>query len=187
MSIPGAFLFVFLAIVRVAGIVRGGFNLLGVLLFAQASLAALLMVFRRPAHQEAPKWVQAVAWVSAILPMLFSTPSQSIWKGFLPVPGLALNLWSLVSLGIAFGIAPAYRGLVTTGPYHWLRHPMYAGELLSLAGAFLAAPQVWNLVVLLVFAVSILWRINREENILNRNGYPAYASAVRWRLVPGIW
>jgi protein-S-isoprenylcysteine O-methyltransferase Ste14 len=187
MSIPGAFLFVFLAIVRVAGIIRGGFNLLGVLLFGQASLAALLMVFRRPTGLAAPKWVQAGAWLSAILPLLFSTASESIWQGLLPIPGLVLTLWALVSLGTTFGIAPAYRGLVTTGPYHWLRHPMYAGELLSLLGAFLGAPLPWNLIILLVFTASILWRISREESILNRNGYAAYASIVRWRLVPRVW
>jgi protein-S-isoprenylcysteine O-methyltransferase Ste14 len=103
------------------------------------------------------------------------------------VPGLALNLWALASLGIAFGIAPAHRGLVTQGPYHWLRHPMYAGELLSLVGGLIGAFGIWNAVVFLVFTATIMWRITEEEKILRKTGYAAYAGLVKWRLVPGIW
>ena len=130
----------------------------------------------------------AGAWLSAILPLLFSVPSSvTLWQGLLPVPGLVLNLWALASLGTAFGISPARRGLVMEGPYRRIRHPMYAGELLSLIGGLLGAFQPWNVVVLLVFAVSLVWRITWEEKILNLNGYMAYAALVRWRLVPGIW
>ena len=188
MSVIGAFFLVVLAIVRIAWIVRQGISLLAVLLFAQAGLGALLMIFRRSAGITAPKWVEAGAWLSAILPLLFFVPSSgSLWQGLLPVPGLALNLWALASLGTTFGISPAHRGLVTTGPYHWLRHPMYAGELLSLTGGLLGAFRLWNVVILLVFTASLVWRIAWEERILNRNGYSAYARHIRWRLVPGIW
>ncbi len=188
MSIIGAILFVLLAIVRVAWIVKAGITPLGILLFAQAGLAALLLIFRWKADVSAPRWVEVVAWLSAALPLVFITPSSGLsWQGLLPVPGLALNLWALASLGSAFGIAPAARGLVTQGPYRWLRHPMYAGELLSLAGALLAAVRLWNTCLLLVFAGSIVWRIAWEEKILNQNGYLAYARVVRWRLLLGIW
>jgi protein-S-isoprenylcysteine O-methyltransferase Ste14 len=188
MSVIGAFLLVLLAIVRVAWIVRQGVSLLAVLLFAQAGLAALFMIFRRSACISAPVWVETVAWLSACLPLLFFIPSSlPLWQGLLPVPGLALNLWALATLGTAFGISPAQRGLVTEGPYHWLRHPMYAGELLSLMGGLVAAFRVWNLAILLIFTASLIWRVNREEQILGSSGYPTYARYVRWRLVPGIW
>ena len=188
MSIIGAFLLVVLAIVRIVWILRQGVSLLAVLLFAQAGLAALLMIFRRTASTNAPVWVEAMAWLSAGLPLIFFVPSSGpLWQDLLPIPGLALNLWALVSLGTAFGISPAQRGLVTDGPYHWLRHPMYAGELLSLIGGLVAAFRLWNLVILLVFTTSLIWRINREEQILGSSGYPAYARHIRWRLVPGIW
>jgi len=188
MSVIGAFLLVILAIVRIAWIVQQGVSLLAVMLFAQAGLAALLMIFRRSANATAPFWVEAIAWLSACLPLLFFVPSSGpLWQGLLPVPGLALNLWALASLGTAFGISPAQRGLVTEGPYHWLRHPMYAGELLSLVGGLVAAFRLWNLLILLVFTASLIWRIGREEQILVSSGYPAYARHVRWRLVPGIW
>jgi protein-S-isoprenylcysteine O-methyltransferase Ste14 len=188
MSVIGAFFLVVLAIVRIVWIVRQGVSLLAVMLFSQAGLAAMLMIFRRSTHVTAPVWVQAIAWLSACLPLFFFVPeSVSLWQGLLPVPGLALNLWALAALGTAFGISPAQRGLVTEGPYHWLRHPMYAGELLSLIGGLVAAFRVWNLALLLVFTASLIWRITREEQILGSSGYPAYARHIRWRLVPGIW
>ncbi len=188
MSIPGAFFLFLLAIARVAWIIHYGPTPLTLLLFAQAGLAGMLMIYRRKAAATAPVWVQAVAWISALLPLLFYTPaSQPIWTGLLPIPGLALNLWALVSLGSAFGVSPARRGLVTTGPYRWLRHPMYTGELLSLLGGLCASPIWWNLGILLIFVASLVWRIRREENFLNYSGYFVYARYVRWRLIPGVW
>jgi protein-S-isoprenylcysteine O-methyltransferase Ste14 len=189
MSIPGAFFLMLLAIVRAAWMVKTGISLPGVLLFAQAALGGLFMVFRRRADITAPIWVEAVAWLSACLPLVFfvAASGTAFWMGLLPVPGLALNLWALASLGIAFGIAPAHRGLVTQGPYHWLRHPMYAGELLSLVGGLIGAFGIWNAVVFLVFTATIMWRITEEEKVLRKTGYAAYVGLVKWRLVPGIW
>jgi protein-S-isoprenylcysteine O-methyltransferase Ste14 len=188
MSIIGAFLLSFLAIVRIAWMVEKGITLLGILLFSQAGLGALLMIFRRSTDIAAPKWVEAGAWLSAFLPLMFFVPSPgTVWQGLLPIPGLALNLWALASLGTTFGISPAHRGLVTAGPYRWLRHPMYAGELLSLAGGLMGAFTFWNLVLLLVFTASLVWRISWEERILNRNGYSTYARYIRWRLLPRVW
>lgn len=188
MSIPGAFLLVLLAISRVAWMVENGPTVLSLLLFAQAGLAALLMIFRRKAAAAAPPWVEASAWFSAAMPLLFHTPAaQHPWQCLLPVPGLALTLWALASLGTAFGIAPARRSLVVRGPYRLLRHPMYAGELLSLAGAWVSAPGLWNLAVFLAFAASLVWRISQEERILDDCGYTEYAVSVRWRLLPGVW
>ena len=190
MSIIGAFLLVILAIVRIAWIVRQGLSLLAVLLFAQAGLAALLMIFRRSASITTPKWVEATAWMSAGLPLFFFVPaSGSFWQGLLPVPGLALNLWALASLGTAFGISPAQRGLVTEGPYHWLRHPMYAGAILLLLFAPLALGSWLALPFPLPLIAVVAIRAVEEEKFLCSNlaGYADYCQKVRYRLVPYIW
>jgi protein-S-isoprenylcysteine O-methyltransferase Ste14 len=74
-----------------------------------------------------------------------------------------------------------------SGPYRFLRHPMYAGELLSLTGVLTAFPGLQNMFVFIIFFTSILWRIHQEEKLLGRNGYRHYAEHVKWRLVPGVW
>jgi protein-S-isoprenylcysteine O-methyltransferase Ste14 len=99
-----------------------------------------------------------------------------------------LSFASLLSLGRRFGVRPALRGLVTSGPYRFVRHPMYLAYVLADIGYNL---QEWNAgTVLLVIAgwTSLLYRIHAEERVLARDcGWPAYVSAVRHRLLPGLW
>lgn len=173
----GAIIFVFLFCVRIA---QGGF---GLPLAAQSLLAAVLLVFRKPTQAIAPWWVSALAWSSAFLPLGMSVSRSSLtWAG---LPGLFLALWAMISLGTAFDVAPADRGLRQRGAYRFLRHPMYAGEMLSCLGVCAVQPSPRNLMIMLAFGASLLFRIHEEERILN--GYADYAQIVRWRLVPGVW
>ena len=100
-----------------------------------------------------------------------------------------LSLASLVTLGASFGIRPALRTLVTSGPYRVVRHPVYAAYVLSDVGYNV---QEWNVgCVLLMLAgwASLLYRIDAEERVLTRSAplWPAYRASVPYRLLPGIW
>ncbi len=183
MSIFGAFLFTFLMIARVTRMIGSGIDPLGILLAGQAGMAAFYMIFRHRASQEARLLVQLLAWASAILPLAMQT-TKGTW-GWLAIPGLCLALWSMWSLGSSFSIAPAARKLVLRGPYRFIRHPMYAGEILSLSGACIASLISWNVCVLVIFSTSIYIRIVEEEALFK--DYPIYAHSVKWRLVPGVW
>jgi protein-S-isoprenylcysteine O-methyltransferase Ste14 len=99
--------------------------------------------------------------------------------------GLLLVLWSMARLGSSFGIAPADRGLVKNGPYHFIRHPMYLGELVSLSGAALGNPSTRNIVLLIILLLSLLLRIHWEEQAIHN--YSGYARQVRWRMIPFLW
>lgn len=99
-----------------------------------------------------------------------------------------LSLASLLSLGKRFGLVPALRGLMTRGPYRFIRHPMYLAYVLADIGYSL---QEWNSgTALMVMAgwASLLFRIRAEERILSHDaGWSQYTALVRCRLIPGVW
>jgi protein-S-isoprenylcysteine O-methyltransferase Ste14 len=79
--------------------------------------------------------------------------------------------------------------VVSTGVYAKVRHPMYAGALVMLAGMPLALGSWWGLSVLLAILPALIWRVFDEEKLLTENlpGYAEYREKVRYRLIPGLW
>jgi protein-S-isoprenylcysteine O-methyltransferase Ste14 len=79
--------------------------------------------------------------------------------------------------------------VVTTGPYAYVRHPMYSGALLFSAGTTLLFGSWWGLFAVALFAVVIAVRAVLEEEMLKAelDGYAGYAAKVRYRLIPLFW
>jgi protein-S-isoprenylcysteine O-methyltransferase Ste14 len=79
--------------------------------------------------------------------------------------------------------------VISSGPYAFVRHPMYAGALIMLAGTPLALGSWWGLLMLVPMKLIILWRLLDEERYLTKNlsGYAEYCEKVRYRLAPLIW
>jgi len=79
--------------------------------------------------------------------------------------------------------------VISTGPYAYVRHPMYSGMMLFFAGLPLALGSWWGLAMAPLFLALFAVRIDIEERTLREGlpGYIDYAARVRYRLVPGVW
>nr|WP_252263993.1 isoprenylcysteine carboxylmethyltransferase family protein [Paracidobacterium acidisoli] len=83
----------------------------------------------------------------------------------------------------------AHQNVISTGPYAFVRHPMYSGALVMLLGTPLALASWWGLVAFLLMVVVIVVRLLDEEKVLldNLSGYAEYMVKVKYRLVPSLW
>jgi protein-S-isoprenylcysteine O-methyltransferase Ste14 len=102
--------------------------------------------------------------------------------------GLILVVAAKVTLGRSFGLIPANRGVVVEGPYKAMRHPIYAGYLVTHAAFLLGHPTLWNVSIVLVADVALVVRALLEERVLTQDPrYRRYCTAVNWHLVPGLF
>ncbi len=162
------------------------------ILLASEGMAAVILILRRPTDQislNLGDWVIAATATFAVL---------AVTKGGTPIahtPAMMLMLWGLciqvaakLTLRRSFGLVAAHRGLVLGGVYAYVRHPMYAGYLLSHMGFLLWAPTFWNFGVYAV-AWTCMWiRMNAEERVLGEDPeYRTYLERVRYRLIPGLY
>lgn len=134
--------------------------------------------------------VSAVILASAAAPAAWDILTKVLF-----LVGLAVTVVALLSLGRSFSLLPSRRAIVTRCAYRVVRHPAYAGELLmsvacvlpTLRGADSSAPLL-AIAALVLLLGAVVTRICIEESVLGADAnYQAYASTVRYRLVPGVW
>jgi protein-S-isoprenylcysteine O-methyltransferase Ste14 len=79
--------------------------------------------------------------------------------------------------------------VISTGPYAFVRHPMYSAAVLFMVGIALLLGSWWGTAMSPVFAILFGIRIRIEEQTLVTGlpGYAEYAARVHYRLVPGLW
>lgn len=94
------------------------------------------------------------------------------------------NTFAASTIAIAGG-----QRVISTGPYAFVRHPMYAGGLLYLAATPLALGSWWGFAPFAVILAVIVWRLIDEERLLLERlpGYAAYCAKTKWRLLPGVF
>jgi protein-S-isoprenylcysteine O-methyltransferase Ste14 len=158
----------------------------------QAWVAVVFLARRTPrtVSRRALDWVAAYAgWFTSFLvrPSGYH-PAWGVAFGFwVQLAGLLLWAWAFARLARSYGIVAADRGLVTSGPYAVVRHPLYAAYMVGGVGYLIQSLSLWNVVVDVVAVSWQLVRISAEERHLNGPDYAEYRTRVRWQLCPRIW
>ena len=89
--------------------------------------------------------------------------------------GLAFSVYSLAYLGRDSESFAKARKLVRSGPYRFVRHPLYVGEFVSLAGAVTALLSPYSASVFVFFVMVQAYRATQEERVL-KEAFPEYES-----------
>jgi protein-S-isoprenylcysteine O-methyltransferase Ste14 len=78
---------------------------------------------------------------------------------------------------------------ISAGPYAWIRHPGYLGQIFFSLASAVALGSLWALIPGVLFSITLLVRTALEDQMLlvELTGYEKYAKDVRSRLIPGIW
>ena len=186
-------LFVLLSFNLLNDYVRTG-RLTGLLFLVSEALVVVLTIVRRRAQ------VVDRSVSSAFLTMfsLVGPPLMRAGAGEALVPdaltavvstiGVAIVIAGKLTIGRSFGIAPANRGVVARGPYNVVRHPIYAGYLLTHAAVLAAYPSLWNVFAVVTGDIALVLRALAEERVLSADHeYRRYCSRVAWHLVPGLY
>ena len=79
--------------------------------------------------------------------------------------------------------------VISTGPYRFVRHPMYSGAILMMIFSPIALGSYWAVLCVLPLIVTIIMRLLDEEKFLSKNlsGYHEYCQKVHYHLIPLIW
>jgi isoprenylcysteine carboxyl methyltransferase (ICMT) family protein YpbQ len=106
------------------------------------------------------------------------------------VAGIAFAIWARIHLGKNWSGTPSIKEgheLITSGPYRFVRHPIYTGMLVALIGSALV--NGIDLIILLIFCVVFMLRIPVEERYMMQlfpDQYPEYKKRTK-ALIPFIW
>lgn len=110
-----------------------------------------------------------LAYVSSALPVIYleswkPLPHAGLVSSLLAIAGFTISTLALFDLGSSFGVSPANRGLVDTGFYRYVRHPMYFGYVLSEFGFIILNPIN---VIIWITSVSLYYgRSKIEDRVL---------------------
>jgi len=161
-------------------------------MMSEGIIVLLLVIRKRSVSLSVRPWDWLVA-IGGSFCILLVRPSETFLLpdlfGFaLQLIGTLFEIYGKAALGKSFGIVAANRGIVLTGPYRMVRHPIYLGYLITHIGFLLSN---WSGRNLAVYSVSYCFQIARifseERLLLEEPSYREYCTRVRYRLVPGVF
>jgi protein-S-isoprenylcysteine O-methyltransferase Ste14 len=170
-----------------------GANWYSLAILAGEGITVVLILIRKPAKTTSYRPLeQGVAFVTSAGSLLVRPahlyPVAPNLAGALILCGFIGQVWSKLALGRSFGVIPANRGIKLSGPYRWVRHPIYFSYLLGWVGFLMLNPTFWNGGVYTLCLIGQMFRMDAEERVLGRDpSYADYAEKVRYRLIPGVY
>lgn len=170
----------------------GSLILLGLVLYN--TLLVTVTIARRPSVSTSTQikdWVAAVLTVAISLvfrPGEWHHPLAQAAGSILQGVGLTIMVVALTILGRSFGVVPANRGIKRSGLYGWVRHPLYAGELVFFSGFLMTNFSSYNLIAWFGIVYGLVMRSWLEEDHLAQEpDYQEYMKAVRYSFFPGLF
>jgi protein-S-isoprenylcysteine O-methyltransferase Ste14 len=118
------------------------------------------------------------------------SPVLEVVGSVLFLSGLGLAVWARIYLGRNWGMPMTQKNepeLVTSGPYRYVRHPIYSGLLLAVLGTGLAI-QLYFLAAFVVLAIYFIYSATVEEKLLVTSfpaQYPSYKTKTKM-LIPFV-
>jgi protein-S-isoprenylcysteine O-methyltransferase Ste14 len=160
-------------------------------------------------HDDAKPWdyllARLVGLGGAIIPLVAGLDVRYGWSGedfklyaelvalVLTLAGFAFSSWALMENRFFSGVVRIQkeRGhhVIMTGPYGWVRHPGYAGALLTYWATPVLLDSPLTFVPVAIMTLVLIVRTALEDRTLQAElpGYKEYARITRYRLLPGIW
>jgi protein-S-isoprenylcysteine O-methyltransferase Ste14 len=160
------------------------------------SLVLTLVAFRRMPQNYAKgvlPWAAAVIGTNiqllfVALPRVENSLPVVAASTFVTIIGLVGSIYVAAYLGRSFSVLPQARGLVTTGPYSLVRHPLYIAEQVAALGVMWQYAQPWAFFIILAGVAAQLLRMHYEEKVLAET-YPAYRAYMlrTGRIIPRLF
>jgi protein-S-isoprenylcysteine O-methyltransferase Ste14 len=161
-------------------------------------------------HKDTKPWDQVLARLvglgGGLIPLVAGLDARYNWPGVdfglmeeiialvLILAGYTFGAWALMENRFFSGVVRIQkeRGhqVVTTGPYAWVRHPGYAGALVTYWLTPIFLDSLWTFIPVAFITILLLIRTDLEDRTLKHElpGYKEYATQkTRYRLLPGIW
>jgi len=117
----------------------------------------------------------------ASVAVLLASPVVALIGTLLCAAGIAFAMWARMVIGRNWGTPMTLKQgheLVTTGPYAYVRHPIYSGVLLAMFGSVLVMSLLW-IVVLLLNGLQFIYAARREEQLMLKTFPNEYADYMK--------
>jgi protein-S-isoprenylcysteine O-methyltransferase Ste14 len=153
---------------------------------------ASYLIRKDPVNRSSGTKEIVVPLIGGILPFaLLTSPPNSLIAGnplalqvifYWMTAASALTVWGLWTLRRSFSITVEARDLVISGPYRWIRHPIYSGEILTALAITVWRFSLLNFLIITLFVVIQMLRAKWEEDKLALvfPGYSIYAAKTIW-------